>query len=116
MKNLNQSKEPDNKSWQSKSIKLAPEGLNLELIVNPGSKQDGFSGLKEGILVLKVRQRPVDGAANDAVLKCLSNLLSLRISALKLIQGTTSRRKIIHIKGDPAEIKNKLQVLIEEIQ
>ncbi len=116
MKNLNQSKEPDIECWQSKSIRLAPEGLNLELIVNPGSKQDGFAGLKEGILVLKVRQRPVDGAANDAVLKCLSNLLSLRISALRLIQGTTSRRKIIYIKGNPTEIKNKLQALIEEIQ
>lgn len=115
-KNLNQSREPEIEHWQNKATKLGSQGLTLEIIVSPGSKQEGFCKMQDGIPVLKVRQRPVDGAANEAVLKCLSNLLSLRLSAFKLIQGTTSRRKIIQINGNPVEIKNKLQALIEEIK
>lgn len=113
---MNQSREPEIEHWQNKATKLGSQGLTLEIIVSPGSKQEGFCKMQDGIPVLKVRQRPVDGAANEAVLKCLSNLLSLRLSAFKLIQGTTSRRKIIQINGNPVEIKNKLQALIEEIK
>ncbi|MDX2107913.1 MAG: DUF167 family protein [Candidatus Melainabacteria bacterium] len=111
---MNQSREPEIEHWQDRATKLGPEGLTLEIIVSPGAKQEGFCGTRDGIPVLKVRQRPVDGAANEAVLKRLSKLLSLRLSAFKLVQGTTSRRKIIKIDGNPVEIKNKLQALIEE--
>lgn len=112
---MNQSKEPDIEDWKSKAIKTGSQGLTLEIVVSPGSKQEGFTGIREGIPVLKVHQPPVDGAANKAVLKCLSKLLSLRLTAFKLIQGTTSRRKIIQINGNPVEIKNKLKALIEDI-
>lgn len=50
---------------------------------------------------LKVRLTapPVDGAANAALLKFLSARLKLPQSALQIVQGATSRQKVIQIDG-----------------
>lgn len=50
---------------------------------------------------LKVRLTapPVDGAANAALLKFLAARLKLPQSALQIVQGATSRQKVIQIDG-----------------
>lgn len=50
---------------------------------------------------LKVRltASPVDGAANAALLKFLAARLKLPQSALQIVQGATSRQKVIQIDG-----------------
>lgn len=50
---------------------------------------------------LKVRLSapPVDGAANTALLKFLAARLDLPKSALQIVQGATSRQKVIQIDG-----------------
>jgi uncharacterized protein (TIGR00251 family) len=50
---------------------------------------------------LKVRLTapPVDGAANAALLKFLAARLKLPQSALQIVQGATSRQKVIQIEG-----------------
>lgn len=50
---------------------------------------------------LKVRLTapPVDGAANAALLKFLAARLKLPQRALQIVQGATSRQKVIQIDG-----------------
>ncbi len=96
------------------SVKLVEGGLHLSVHVNPGSKHEGIVGFKDGIPVVKIRERPIEGAANEALLKCLSNLLAIRKSAFKLIKGDTSRHKIVQIKGDQNELIGKIAKIAGE--
>ncbi len=54
---------------------------------------------------LKVRLTapPVDGAANEALLKLLAERLNLPKSALHIVHGATGRQKVLQIEGLTAE-------------
>jgi uncharacterized protein YggU (UPF0235/DUF167 family) len=61
--------------------------------------------------VLKVRlpAAPVDGAANEALIKLLAARLDLPRSALRIIQGAGGRQKVLEIEGlTKAEVIKKL--------
>lgn len=51
--------------------------------------------------MLKVRLTtpPVNGAANEALIKLLAARLELPRSALRIVQGATGRQKVLEIDG-----------------
>lgn len=52
---------------------------------------------------------PVDGAANEALIKLLAARLDLPRSALRIIQGASGRQKVLEIEGlTKAEVIKKL--------
>lgn len=60
---------------------------------------------------LKVRltAAPVDGAANEALIKLLAARLDLLRSALRIVRGASGRQKVLEIEGvTKAEIIKKL--------
>jgi uncharacterized protein YggU (UPF0235/DUF167 family) len=76
--------------------------------VKPGSKKSGVSA--EGVsLVLRVRERAVDGAANEACVRVLSGLLGIPASRVVLVRGARSREKRFAIEGlDEVQIWQRL--------
>lgn len=70
----------------------------ITLTVKPGSKDPGIAG-DEDAFVLRVRERAVEGAANDACIKALARLLAVAPSRIELVRGATSRRKTFEIDG-----------------
>lgn len=75
----------------------------LEVSVQPRSAREGLSRTPEGTLRVRVSAPPVEGEANEAVLRVLSRSLGLRRSRLSLERGKTSRRKLIRVAGLKAE-------------
>ncbi|HVR47155.1 MAG TPA: DUF167 domain-containing protein [Candidatus Binatia bacterium] len=69
----------------------------LELIVKPGSKQAGLSE-ENGALVLRVRERAIEGAANDACIRALAVAYGVPRGAVELVGGARSRRKRFAIR------------------
>ncbi len=60
--------------------------------VTPGARQEALS--VEGTQVqAKVRAKPQDGAANQAVIKLLAQALDIAPSRITLLRGATSREK-----------------------
>jgi len=77
---------------------LADAGGRLALRVTPGARCQGVE-IVEGKLLVKVRVKPQDGAANDAVLKLLAKSLGIATSRLRLLRGATGREKLVQIEG-----------------
>lgn len=77
---------------------LADTAGRLALHVTPGARSESVT-LGEGKLLIKVRAKPTDGAANDAVLRVLAEALGVPPSGLTLLRGATSREKLVQI-GD----------------
>ncbi len=70
--------------------------------VVPRSSQNRL--VREGeILKARLTAPPVDGAANAALLELLASQLDLPRRALRIVQGATSRQKIVEISGLTAE-------------
>jgi len=64
----------------------------IDVLVKPGSKRPGLSR-ENGELVLRVRERAIEGAANEACIRVLAQTYRVAPSAVALVRGLRSRRK-----------------------
>lgn len=75
---------------------LIDDEARLAVKVTPGAKQEGLT-MEGGRLLAKVRAKPEDGKANEAVRDLLASALDLAPSRLELLRGATSREKLFRI-------------------
>lgn len=68
---------------------------SLYIKVKPGSFKDEILFDAEGNLVIKIREKPIDGAANAYLIKFLSKTFKLPKSSILLEKGQTSHFKKI---------------------
>ena len=62
-----------------------------------------------GVLRVRVKAPPVDGAANVALVQLLAKRLGAARSDVKLVSGASSRNKIIEIDGvSEVDLRNRL--------
>lgn len=93
----------------------SPDGLKVFVRLSPKAKREGIEGVHtdpDGTQRLKiaVQAPPVDGKANEALIKWLSKHLHIAKSAITLVSGTTDRNKTLTIAGDCAELIKKLEI------
>ena len=76
----------------------------LAVKLQPGAATDGIDGWDvdasgRRILKVRVRERPVDGEANEALIRFLAKSLDLPKSAVALTRGGQSRLKMVTLDG-----------------
>lgn len=71
----------------------------LTLHIQPGAKKTEFAGLHGDALKIRLAAPPADGKANDALIKFIAETLRLPKSAVNLISGQSSRRKVLEVIG-----------------
>jgi uncharacterized protein YggU (UPF0235/DUF167 family) len=77
-------------------IALADSEGRIALRVTPGARSESIE-IGDGALLVKVRAKPQDGAANEAVLKILAKALGIATSRCHLLRGATGRDKLVQI-------------------
>ena len=75
---------------------LADPAGRLALRVTPGARTEGIE-IAGGRLLVKVRAKPQDGAANEAVLALLAQALGMAASRLQMLRGATGREKLVKL-------------------
>lgn len=86
----------------------------LPVKLTPGASADRIDGWDvdaEGrpVLKVRVRARPVEGEANDALIRLLARALGVPRSTVSLARGGQSRLKMIEVAGlDDAEIRSRI--------
>lgn len=78
-------------------------GVRLTLHVQPRAARTELAGLHGDALKVRLAAPPVDGAANDALIRFLADRLGVPRSAVALVGGATSRRKVVEVTGISAE-------------
>jgi len=85
--------------------------------LTPGAAQDrldGWDSDPEGRSVLKVRvrARPIEGKANEALVRLVADALGVPRSAVSLVQGDRSRIKRLEVDGlGDDEVRQRLTAL-----
>ena len=72
--------------------------MKIQVKVKPRSKTEDVTREMDGnAYVVRVKEPPVEGRANRAVLKLLSRHLGVPESRLRIVSGLSSKNKIIEV-------------------
>jgi uncharacterized protein (TIGR00251 family) len=90
---------------------LAPPSCTLAIKAIPGAPQNQVCGWLGEALKVKIQAPPVEGRANEALVKFLAEALGVHRRAVTLVRGDLSRQKLIRIDGlGLSEAKRRLGV------
>jgi uncharacterized protein (TIGR00251 family) len=84
-------------------LKPQPGGVLHSMKVQPRASRTEIGSRVGDELKIKVTAPPVDSAANEAVLRLLSESLDCPRGAVQLVRGATSRHKQVFVQGMTAE-------------
>jgi len=71
----------------------------VRLKIRAGAKKTAFAGRVGDVWKLQVAAPPVDGKANEAIVRFLANLTGRPASAVRIVTGFTSPMKTVEIEG-----------------
>jgi uncharacterized protein len=80
-------------------LKDAPRGCLLPVKVLPRASQNKCTGVENGELKVKIQAPPVEGAANDALLVFLAEMMERPRRIFRVVKGEKSRHKVVEIQG-----------------
>lgn len=85
-------------------------GTSIKVFLAPRSSVTRIIGLHGDELKIAVCAPPVEGAANESLIKFLSKLLKVSKSSFEISSGEHSRHKVIQVRGlAPEAIAQALQ-------
>jgi hypothetical protein len=93
--------------WQSGELRLL-------LHVQPGARRTAVAGEHGQRLKVALRSPPVDGKANEELLRFLAEALGLRRSGLRLASGQASREKTIALDCSAMDVLAVLARLVRQ--
>ena len=76
----------------------AHKGAAIAVRITPRSRKDEIAGiLSDGTVKIRITAPPVDGKANQALIKFLSKILDVTEKEIDIIAGIKGKNKIISI-------------------
>ena len=87
--------------------------MRVTIRVVPGSSHPAVGGSHDGALVVRVRERAIEGHATRAALKAVAAALDVRPGAVALVRGTTSRTKVIDVCADAETVSAAVNALLD---
>lgn len=92
-------------------LKKTADGFILDIYVQPKASRNKIYGEFNNALKICITSPPVDGAANKACIKFLSNSLGLNQSQVRILCGEHSRKKQVLVTGITLkELKQHLKI------
>jgi len=73
--------------------------ITLILHVQPGAKKTSVAGLHGDALKIRLAAPPVEGRANEALLRFIADFFKVPLRNVQLKQGEQSRHKRVEVHG-----------------
>ena len=74
------------------------EAIRLSVQVLPNAKKTEVVGLIDGALKIRLKAQPIEGQANEELIRFIATQIKLPKKQISVVRGLTSRQKIIEIK------------------
>ena len=89
------------------------EGDNITLVlhVQPGAKRSEIAGLHGDALKIRLAAPPIEGRANEALLRFIADCFNVPLRNVELKQGGQSRHKRVEVRGSVVQPESLLPVL-----
>jgi uncharacterized protein (TIGR00251 family) len=74
-----------------------PGAIRLAVQITPNAKKTEVIGVLDDALKLKLQAQPIEGKANEALVKFLAKTLDVPRSAVTITHGLSSKKKLIEV-------------------
>jgi uncharacterized protein (TIGR00251 family) len=81
------------------AITATAAGVRIAILVQPRAGRTELVGLQGAAFKIRLAAPPVDGAANDALLRFLAETLDVPRAAVTITGGRHSKRKSVLVAG-----------------
>jgi uncharacterized protein len=89
-------------------------GSLVGIRLNPGSSREKIVSVEDDGIRLAVAAAPVDGKANESMIRLLLKALDIPKSSISIRKGATSRNKLVEVAGmTKEEVVGKLKKEME---
>ena len=89
-----------------------PGGVRLAVQIQPNAKKTEVIGVLDDALKIKLQAQPIEGKANEALVKFLAGALKVPRGAVSITHGLTNKRKLVEVASTsltPEEVENLLR-------
>jgi hypothetical protein len=80
-------------------LRAQPDGLLLSVKVQPRASKNEIGAAQGGELKICVTAPPEDAAANEALIRLLSDILDCGRNQIEIVRGHKSRHKVLKLYG-----------------
>jgi len=79
--------------------KKVADAVTLSIRIQPRASKNEVIAMENGGFKIRLTAPPVNGAANEALIRFLADAISVSKSQIEIVSGHTSRDKIVRIHG-----------------
>lgn len=83
---------------EQSAYRWVDDTLILSVAVQPRASNNAMVGIHGQQIKVRLTAPPVEGKANQSLIKQLAQWFKVPVSQVSIAQGETSKRKIVHIK------------------
>ncbi len=88
----------------------------LQLHVQPGAKRSELAGLHGDALKVRLAAPPIEGRANEALLRFVAELFAVPQRNVELVRGAQSRHKAVRVQGSAVDPESLLAPAASPVQ
>lgn len=83
--------------------------VRFEVHAKPRAKKSRIAEIREGAAVVALAAPPVDGAANEELVRLLARVLEIPKRSVEIVRGETSQKKLVAVHGlTEGEVRERL--------
>lgn len=84
-------------------LQQAGGAISFEVKVVPRASKSEIAGIEGDAIKIRLQAPPVEGKANQALIKFLADALGVARSQVEIVSGHNSRKKVVRIRGTAPE-------------
>lgn len=85
------------------------DNITLTLHIQPGAKRSEVAGLHGDALKIRLAAPPIEGRANEALLRFVADSFGVPLRQVELLRGAQSRHKTVRVGGSGIAPESLLQ-------
>ncbi len=94
-------------------VRQRGDSVRFAVRVRPRAARSMVAGVRDGALLVRVAAPPVDGAANEELVRFLAGWLGVARRDVNIVGGAASRSKLVDVRGVSVEAVRSLVTEVE---
>lgn len=92
------------------------DGVRIAVHIVPNAKKTEVIGLHGDALKLRLQAQPIEGKANEALIRYIADRLDAPKSAVVITHGHTAKRKLLEVGGSGMQVSQVMRTLLPEME